>query len=71
MIGREAVIVLRDHGPAAGEQRYDAALAVDRAVVESGPSPCTALRRLVTANPEAVDGALLLGARPASGRWAS
>jgi hypothetical protein len=37
MIAGEAVIVLRDHGPAAGEQRYDA-VAVDREVVESGPS---------------------------------
>ena len=60
MIAGEAVIVLRDHGPEAGEQRYEAALAADREVVESGQSPCTALRRLVTANPEAVEWALVL-----------
>jgi hypothetical protein len=67
MIAGDAVIVLRDHGPAAGEQRYEAALAVDHEVVESGPTPCTALRRLVTANPEAVEWALVLGGRPARG----
>jgi hypothetical protein len=67
MTGREAVIVLRDHGPERGELRYDAVLAIEPDVVESGPSPCTALRRLVTANPEAVDWALFLGNRPADG----
>jgi hypothetical protein len=63
VIAGEAVIVLRDRGAGAGEQRYDAALAIDREIVESGPSPCTALRRLVTANPEALEWALLLGDR--------
>jgi hypothetical protein len=67
MTDREAVIVPRDHGPGAAEQRYHAVLAVEPEVVESGRSPCTALRRLVTANPEAVDWALLLGNRPADG----
>lgn len=67
MIAGEAVIVLRDRGAGAGEQRYDAALAIDREIVESGPGPCTALRRLVTANPEAVEWALLVGRGPARG----
>ena len=61
---REAVFTLHDRGPEAGEQRFEAVLAIDHAITESGPSPSTALRRLVTANPEALEWALSQGNRP-------
>jgi hypothetical protein len=67
MSDREALIVLRDHGLQAGEQRFDAVLAGEHEIAESGPTAWTALGRLVTANADAVDWALLIGRCPSPG----